>query len=102
MEADMLESTTSAIGLTPICSVFTALRFSPVCCVLTALRFSPVCYALMALGLPPIRYEVRAHCSLVSLFLFVLADMEPYGEYLGLQRVLPFACEDLLSSHLVG
>ena len=80
MEAGAWKRATSALRLTPVCWVPTALDFSPAHCLSIALGFSLVRCVIVALGLTHVYCEVGAHCPLVASFLFVLADAEPYKE----------------------
>ena len=83
-EVGVWERATSALGLAPVRWVLTAIKFSLVRYVRSAIGLLPVHRPLGAFRFLPVCYEWGVCCPLVTLFLLVLAKVEPLGECSGL------------------
>ena len=118
-EVGMWERAISALGLTPVRWVSTAIEFLPICrihttigllvvhCVLTVIRLSLVCYVHTTISLLAVCCILTANglmslvhcgvlatcCPLITLFCFVSIDMEPCRERSYSWRISPFTRE---------
>ena len=100
LEVNVWERLTSISGFTPVCWVLTAIGFPPISYVCSTCGFLPLCWSLGAFGFSPDCCVAEAYRALVTLFLLVLTETEPWGERYALYWCLPFVYRDLWASHL--